>query len=96
MEIYIKQKDKKVARAELKIQNSYCFIKSLEVKQGFRGQGLGNKLLRKVKQSAKKLGAEFAFIYLEYKNVLAQNMFLGAGFEKMDSETGFCFMKIKL
>lgn len=96
MKLYIKQKHKKVARAELKIQNTHCFIKSLEVKQGFRGKGLGNKLLRKVKQSARKFGAEFAFIYLEYRNVLAQNMFSGAGFEKMDSETGLCFMKIKL
>ena len=96
MKLYIKQKDKKVARAELSMQNNRCLIKSLEVKKGFRGQGLGNKLLKKVKQKAREFGAEFAIIYLEYRNVLAQNMFLGAGFEKLDSETGLCFMRIKL
>lgn len=56
-------------------------ITNIAILPGFRGNKLGEKLLRKVMEEAKKLGASTMTLEVRVSNMIAQNLYRKLGFQ---------------
>ena len=58
-------------------------IHHLFVTQSARGQGVGNRLIKACVARSKEMGCRYILIGTQPENIMAQNIYLRAGFSKM-------------
>lgn len=56
-------------------------ITNIAVRSGYRGLGLGERILRELKATAKYLGMKKMLLEVRISNEIAQNLYLKLGFE---------------
>jgi GNAT superfamily N-acetyltransferase len=60
----------------------YVAVIGLFVKEGFRGEGYGTKLIGKAKSYAENVGADYITVSAEWENEKARDFYLENGFEE--------------
>jgi N6-L-threonylcarbamoyladenine synthase len=64
-------------------------VQTIAVEPGFRGRGLGRKLMNRLIAEARRLGASDLFLEVRADNPVAQSLYESLGFESIDRRRGY-------
>src|SRR6185312_3803799 len=62
------------------------FVEDVVVDDGYRGQGLGQKVMEKLLEESKKAGATQMYLTSGHDRVAAQSLYQKLGFKKRDTD----------
>jgi ribosomal-protein-alanine N-acetyltransferase len=75
-----------VVEWELRADEMTAYIETVEVAQGFRGQGVGAELMRRVEGSARAAGARTIWLHVDAENGSAIRLYERHGYERQGRE----------